>query len=137
MLLSLETPVVISLVALIAVQYAFATFCLMKLARLDLPRKNYVLWNLFILLVFIIGGTVFLIYYFKVKDKLTVPEYVPSEKDKQENENAVGADGEEQGAEKEAIGFEDIFEQEVSDNSVDTPEPKAEESDPPADGEEQ
>ncbi len=78
MFLSLEQPIVISLIAVIAVQYAFATFCLMKLATLDLSRKNYILWNVFILLVFFVGDIAFLIYYFKAGKSKRIPDFVPT-----------------------------------------------------------
>lgn len=65
MFLSLETPILIGLIAAVAVQYGFAVFCLVKLAYLDITKKQYILWNLFILLVFYIGGIVFLIWYAK------------------------------------------------------------------------
>ncbi len=65
MFLSLETPILIGLIAAVAAQYGFAIFCLVKLAYLDITKKQYILWNLFILLVFYIGGIVFLIWYAK------------------------------------------------------------------------
>lgn len=106
--MSLTQPVIITLVAVIAAQYAFATFCLMKLATIDLPRKNYALWNVFILLVFFIGGIVFLIYYFKVKDSLTIPPYKPT--DNPESENAEAQTAPEENANTENAR-EDIFEE--------------------------
>lgn len=66
---ALQTYVTIILIAVIILQYAFATFCLLKLAYLDIDKKQYILWNLFILIVFFIGGTVFLVYYFKHPEK--------------------------------------------------------------------
>ena len=126
MFLSLEQPIVIALVTIIALQYTFATLCLMKLARLDLPRKKYVLWNLFILLVFFIGGIVFLVYYFKVRDTLRIPEFVPTEKDDAENANGDAADDDTSGVEDE------IFEHtEALDNLLDTD--RGESDDKPAD----
>lgn len=53
------------IISIVVLQYAFALFCLLKLAYLDISRKSYILWNLFILIVFFIGGAAFLIYYFK------------------------------------------------------------------------
>lgn len=50
------------IVAVIVVQYAFALYCLLKLAYLNIDKKKYVLWNIFILLVFFVGGVVFLVY---------------------------------------------------------------------------
>ncbi len=76
--LCLSTAVVVSLIIVIAVQYAFAVFCLLKLAYLDIPKKQYVLWNVFILLVFFIGDIAFLIYYYKVGRHNLIPPYTPS-----------------------------------------------------------
>lgn len=97
--LSLQTAVVVSIILVVAVQYAFALFCLLKLAYLDITKKEYVLWNLFILLVFFIGGAVFLVYWFKVKDTKRIPPFVPSE-DKDGNDKSDGESGE--NGEKEA-----------------------------------
>ena len=75
--LGLPTYAVVIIIAVVAVQYAFALFCLLKLAFLDITKKEYVLWNLLILLVFFIGGIAFLIYYFKVKDTKRIEPYKP------------------------------------------------------------
>lgn len=77
-------------------QYAFALFCLFKLAYLDVSKKEYALWNLFILLVFFVGGIAFLIYYFKVKDVKRIPPYNPAEtgKDEPVSDNAGEQPGE-------------------------------------------
>ncbi|MCI9404930.1 MAG: hypothetical protein HFJ21_02830 [Clostridia bacterium] len=64
----LQPHVVGILIAVVVLQYAFAIFCLMKLAYLDVTKKEYVLWNLLILLVFFIGGGAFLVYHHKVKE---------------------------------------------------------------------
>lgn len=69
---ALQTYAVVIIIAVIAVQYAFALFCLLKLAYLDITKKEYVLWNLFILIVFFIGGIAFLVYYSKVKDTKSI-----------------------------------------------------------------
>ena len=50
------------LLPLVLGQYIYATFALVRLARAHLSTPKYVLWNLFILLAFYIGATVFLIY---------------------------------------------------------------------------
>ena len=109
-LCALQTSAVIAIIAVIAVQYAFALFCLLKLAYLDITKKEYVLWNLFILIVFFIGGIAFLIYYFKVKDKKAIkpvtdqkPEEIadaenaetnePAAAEAQESENAPDSQG--------------------------------------------
>lgn len=68
------------IIAIVIVQYGLALFCLLKLAYLDLTKKEYVLWNVFILIVFFIGDIAFLIYYSKVKDTKRIPPYVPDEK---------------------------------------------------------
>ncbi|MCH5350731.1 MAG: hypothetical protein J1F39_02025 [Clostridiales bacterium] len=128
MFLSLSQPVIITLVVVIAAQYGFATFCLMKLATIDLPRKNYALWNVFIILVFFIGGIVFLIYYSKVKESLRIPPYVPT------GESEGGADAENATIENENAedSREDIFEEapssvdgEDGDGNADIPEGEA------------
>ncbi len=75
MFLSLEFPIVISIIAVIVVQYGFAVFCLVKLAYIDLPRKTYILWNVFILLAFFVGGIVFLIYYARVGKHKKISPY--------------------------------------------------------------
>lgn len=73
--IGLPTYGVVIIIAVVAVQYAFALFCLLKLAFLDITKKEYVLWNLFILLVFFIGGLAFLIYYNKVKSTKRIQPY--------------------------------------------------------------
>lgn len=66
MFLSVLQPyVVFILIAAVLVQYAFAVFCLLKLAFMDITKNKYILWNLFILFVVYIGGAVFLVYYYK------------------------------------------------------------------------
>ena len=66
MFLSAVQPYIVAIIiAVIVVQYAFALFCLLKLAYLDIDKKYYILWNVFILIVFFIGGAVFLVYYYK------------------------------------------------------------------------
>ena len=62
---ALQAYVVFIIIAVVMVQYGFAIFCLLKLAYMDLSRNYYILWNLFILIVFLIGGAVFLVYYYK------------------------------------------------------------------------
>ncbi|MDE6401049.1 MAG: hypothetical protein K2L54_00375, partial [Clostridiales bacterium] len=61
-------------VPIVVLQYAFALFCLLKLAYFDASRKQYILWNIFILIVFFIGGAVFLVYYFKHPEKRIAKE---------------------------------------------------------------
>lgn len=70
---ALQGYIVAIIVYIVVLQYAFALFCLLKLAYLDLDKKYYVLWNLFILIVFFIGGAVFLAYYFK-HPELRIPK---------------------------------------------------------------
>lgn len=62
---ALQTYVVFIIIAIVMLQYGFAIYCLLKLAYMNLSKNRYILWNLFILIVFFIGGTVFLVYYFK------------------------------------------------------------------------
>lgn len=64
-LCAVQPYIVAVIIAVIVAQYAFALFCLLKLAYLDVGKKQYILWNLFILLIFFIGGGVFLWYYYK------------------------------------------------------------------------
>lgn len=86
---TLPTYAVVIIIAVIAVQYAFALFCLLKLAYLDISKKEYVLWNLFILLVFFIGGAVFLVYWFKVKDTKRIPPFTPEVKEETTSEDVI------------------------------------------------
>ena len=67
------TGIIATVIAIIAVQYAFAVFCLLKLAYLDVSKREYVLWNLCILIVFIIGEIAFLVYYYKVGKNKVIP----------------------------------------------------------------
>jgi len=94
MFLCVEKYVIGIVIAVVAVQYAFALFCLLKLAYLDISKREYVLWNLFILLIFFIGGISFLVYYGKVKDTKKIPPYNPDtvEPEKDEKADADGAD---------------------------------------------
>ncbi len=75
---ALQTPIVVAIIIVVAVQYAFALFCLLKLAYLDISKREYVLWNLFILLVFFIGGIAFLVYYYKKGKAKRIPPYTPA-----------------------------------------------------------
>lgn len=66
MFLSAVQPYIVAIIiSVVVVQYAFALFCLLKLAYLDIDKKYYILWNVFILIVFFIGGAAFLVYYYK------------------------------------------------------------------------
>lgn len=73
---ALQPYVVFIIIAAVLLQYAFAVFCLLKLAYTDLDKKRYILWNLFILIVFYIGGAVFLVYYNK-HPELRISKDVP------------------------------------------------------------
>lgn len=61
---------------IIVAQYGLALFCLTRLAYVQMSKKSYVIWNLFILLIFFIGDIVFLIYYYGYKKKQS--NFVPS-----------------------------------------------------------
>lgn len=98
---TLPTYGVVIIIAVIAVQYAFALFCLLKLAYLDISKKEYTLWNLFILLVFFIGGAVFLVYWFKVKDTKRIPPFTPEIKEEAVEKANEEKSDEPQEAEKE------------------------------------
>lgn len=50
------------LAPIIVAQYIYATIGLVVLAKRETPTKNYVIWNIVILVVFFVGCTVFLIY---------------------------------------------------------------------------
>lgn len=70
---ALQGYVVFIIIAVVMLQYAFAVFCLLKLAYMDIPKNRYILWNLFILIAFFIGGIVFLVYYSK-HPELRIPK---------------------------------------------------------------
>lgn len=74
------------IIAVVLLQYAFAIFCLLKLAYLDLAKKNYILWNLFILIVFFIGGAVFLVYYFKHPELKIPADAIPPQENSEGTE---------------------------------------------------
>ena len=79
MFLSAIQPYVVAIIiVLIVLQYAFALFCLLKLAYFDVSRRDYILWNLFILIGIFVGGITFLVYYYKHPEKL-IPK-TPTEK---------------------------------------------------------
>ncbi|MDE5563058.1 MAG: hypothetical protein K2J01_05885 [Clostridiales bacterium] len=75
---ALQPYVVLIIIAAVLLQYAFAVFCLLKLAYMDFDKKKYILWNLLILIVFYIGGAVFLVYYNK-HPELRIAKDVPTE----------------------------------------------------------
>ena len=87
---SVQAYIILPIIAVVVLQYAFALFCLMKLAYLDISRKNYILWNVFILLVFFIGGAVFLVYYYKHPEKL-IPK-TPENASERQTENTDNAE---------------------------------------------
>ena len=70
---AIQSYVVAIIIVLIVLQYAFALFCLLKLAYFDVSRRDYILWNLFILIGVFVGGAVFLVYYFK-HPELRIPK---------------------------------------------------------------
>lgn len=69
LLSSVQPSVVITIVAVVLAQYAVATACLLKLAYLDIDKKQYIWWNLLILIIFFIGCGVFIVYYVKHPEK--------------------------------------------------------------------
>ncbi len=87
---ALQPYAVAIIIGVIALQYVFALFCLFKLAYLDITKKQYVLWNLFILLVFFIGCITFLVYYNKVKADKTIPPFEPKPKDEKPDADGGG-----------------------------------------------
>lgn len=117
---TLPTYAVVIIIAVIAVQYGFALFCLLKLAYLDISKKEYVLWNLFILLIFFIGGITFLIYWFKVKDTKRITPYTPNSAETEGN--AVATEAEEK---TEASGETEKHEE--TEEGDETPDEKSEE----------
>ena len=105
---ALQTPVVVAIIIVVAVQYAFALFCLLKLAYLDISKREYVLWNLFILLIFFIGGIAFLVFYYKAGVNKRIPPYAP---------NASAETPAESTEEKQAAGEENA--EKTADESAD------------------
>ncbi|MDE5593361.1 MAG: hypothetical protein K2I75_05450 [Clostridiales bacterium] len=109
---ALQPYVVLIIIAAVLLQYAFAVFCLLKLAYMDFDKKKYILWNLLILIVFYIGGVVFLVYYNK-HPELRISKEAPTENndgatDEQKEDNAE--DDEPQSADEQKQ--EDTAEQE-------------------------
>lgn len=111
MFLSAIQPYVVAIIiVLIVLQYAFALFCLLKLAYFDVSRRDYILWNLFILIGVFVGGIAFLVYYYKHPEKL-IPktptekiEDAPSEQAETEQAEAEEAPQQEQTTEPEQEG---------------------------------
>ena len=66
------------LVPLILLQYGLSLFCLVRLVFLDLPKKKFIIWNFFILIVVGIGVITFFVCYFKFRDKV-FPKRQPEE----------------------------------------------------------
>lgn len=85
---ALQGYVVFIIIAVVMLQYAFAVFCLLKLAYLDLSKQHYFLWNLFILIVFFIGGIVFLVYYSKHPELRIPKDALPEENKAEKTEEA-------------------------------------------------
>lgn len=85
---ALQGYVVFIIIAVVMLQYAFAIFCLLKLAYMDLPKERYILWNLFVLIVFFIGGIVFLVYYSKHPElRIQKDEIVPEQNTIEQSED--------------------------------------------------
>lgn len=123
--ISMPTYGLVIIIAVVAVQYGFAMFCLLKLAYLDIPKKQYALWNVFILLVFFIGGIVFLVYWSKVKDTKRIPPYVPQtdgQEDGSTEENADAENAEKSETENIDDNADTAEKDEKDDNNEDTSE---------------
>lgn len=86
--LSSVNPIFI-LLPIVLAQYIYATVALVFLARARLSALSYALWNVFIVLVFFIGSTAFLIYDAKRKKKIEAAEKTEAA----EEENAVVSGG--------------------------------------------
>lgn len=83
---------------IILAQYLYALFALTLLAKSRLKISQYVIWNLFILLVFFAGSTVFIIYYYKKRK--TEAENIIAAEDRLIREKAEEKKLEEAGADK-------------------------------------
>ena len=66
------------LIPIILLQYGASLFCLVKLVFLDLPKKKFVLWNFFILIIVGVGVVTFLVCYFKFRDKVFPKKETPA-----------------------------------------------------------
>ncbi len=129
-ILAITTKLIIGIViAIVAVQYGTALFCLMKLAYLDISKKEYVLWNLFILLVFFIGDIVFLVYYSKVKDTKSI---MPLE-EVQTSTTADSPTGEESADDEPPAASGENAESSENTETPETPTENPEEQTPPDD----
>ncbi len=134
---AIEPYIVVTLIIIIAVQYAIALFCLLKLAYLDIDKRTYVLWNLFILLVFFIGDIAFLIYYYKVGKNNRIPEKLPAvndDTDDNEESNADTADNNAEDNKTETETADDKAAEEKVD-TADIADDKAEDNKPETDAE--
>lgn len=109
---ALQPYVVLIIIAAVLLQYAFAVFCLLKLAYMDFDKKKYILWNLLILIVFYIGGAVFLVYYNK-HPELRIAKDAPAE-------NKEGADEAEKTADEQKQEDNAEQEQPADPQSTDT-----------------
>ena len=108
---ALQPYVVLIIIAVVMVQYAFAIYCLLKLAYMNLSKNYYILWNLFILIVFFIGGAVFLVYYYKHPELRIKSAPPPAAEEAQPQ-----TDGSNQGAESEEQKDENAEEANDTDN---------------------
>ena len=48
----IQQNIIAIVVPIVVLQYAFALFCLLKLAYFDLSRRQYIIWNVIILFAF-------------------------------------------------------------------------------------
>lgn len=117
--------IILPIVICVIVQVPLALFCLYRLARLNIPIWEYLLWNVLIIIVFFIGDAIFLVYYAKVKDKKAVEsETAPGVKESEEatetEETKEGEKDTSEADEKDAPNNETSeSEQEASDERAD------------------
>lgn len=71
-----RTLILIILAFVLVIQYALAVVALTKLFTLKPSKTKSIAWNIFIMIVFIIGPIAFLIYY-KTKTKQTPDDTKP------------------------------------------------------------
>ena len=117
-LCALQPYVVLIIIAAVLLQYAFAVFCLLKLAYMDFDKKKYILWNLLILIVFYIGGAVFLVYHNKHPELRIAKDAIAENKDgATEAEKTADEQKQEDNAEQEQPAQPECENAEVADDT--------------------